>query len=175
MAGLSYRRGAWELRYREPSGIERTERFPAPPTKRPSEAALDRKAEVERAFRRNRYVPREDREVRFQEYFDKWWSVRRISRTREYTDESRARLHVLPYWGRWRMCDIRPSDIDDWIARLNDRMGPTSVRHCYTLLRGPIRRAVKDQIIPDPLIDIVLPPKPTIRKSFDDVLSELPR
>jgi hypothetical protein len=30
---------------------------------------------------------------------------------------------------------------------------------------------VKDQIIRDPLIDIALPPKPKIRKSFDDVLS----
>jgi integrase len=50
-------------------------------------------------------------------------------------------------------------------------MGPTSVRHCFTLLRGPIRRAVKDGIITDPLIDIALPAKPTIRKSFDDVLS----
>jgi len=39
-------------------------------------------------------------------------------------------------------------------------MGVISVRHCYTLFRGPIRRAVKDQIIPDPLIDIALPPKP---------------
>jgi integrase len=171
MAGLSYRRGGWELRYREPSGLEWTERFPAAPTRRPPEAALDRKAEVERAFRRNRYVPREAREARFTEYFDKWVASRRISRTRQFTDESRARLHALPHWGGWRLCDIRPSEVDDWIARLNNKMGPSSVRHCYTLLRGPIRRAVKDQIIPDPLIDIALPPKPRIRKSFDDVLS----
>jgi integrase len=62
-------------------------------------------------------------------------------------------------------------NVDDWIADLSRRMGPTSVRHCYTLLRGPIRRAVKDRVIPDPLIDIVLPAKPKIRKSFDDVLT----
>ena len=30
---------------------------------------------------------------------------------------------------------------------------------------------MKDRIIGDPLVDIVLPPKPKIRKSFDDVLS----
>ena len=64
-----------------------------------------------------------------------------ISRTRTYTDTGRAKLHILPYWGRWRLCDIRPSDVDDWVAKLSDRMGPISVRHCYTLLRGPIRRA----------------------------------
>lgn len=80
-------------------------------------------------------------------------------------------MHVLPYWEHRRLCDIRPSQVDDWIADLSTRMGATSVRHCFTLLRGPIRRAVKDGIITDPLIDIVLLAKPKIRKSFDDVLS----
>jgi integrase len=50
-------------------------------------------------------------------------------------------------------------------------MGPWSVRHCYSLLRGPLRRAVKDRVIPDPCIDIVLPKKPELRKTFDDVLT----
>jgi len=171
VASLYFRRGAWELRYREPSGKQRCERFAGGTTRRAPEEALDRHADVERDLRRNRYVPREAREARFEEYFERWWAARRVSRSRTYTDLGRARLHVLPHWGRWRLCDIRPSDVDDWIAGLSDRMGPISVRHCYTLFRGPIRRAVKDQIIPDPLIDIGLPPKPKIRKGFDDVLS----
>lgn len=171
MASLSYRRGAWELRYREPSGVARTERFPGRSTKRPPEPAVDRKAEVERDLRRRTYVPREAREARFVDYFDRWWDARRVSRTRAYTDESRARLHVLPHWGQWRLCDFRPSDVEDWIAGLSDKMGSTAIRHCYTLLRGPIRRAVRDGVIADPLVDIVLPAKPKIRKSFDDVLT----
>jgi hypothetical protein len=96
VAGLSYRRGAWELRYREPSGVERTERFAGASSRRPPESALDRKADVERELRRHQYVPREAREASFQEYFDRWWAARRISRTRAYTDQSRANLHVLP-------------------------------------------------------------------------------
>jgi hypothetical protein len=164
MASLYFRRGAWELRYREPSGKQRCERFAGGTPRRAPEEALDRRADIERDLRRNSYIPREVREALFQDYFNKWWAARRVSRTRTYTDTGRARLHVLPYWGRWRLCDIRPSDVDDWIAGLSDRMGPISVRHCYTLLRGPIRRAVKDQIIRDPLIDIALPPKPKIRK-----------
>ena len=90
---------------------------------RPPEEALDRRADIERDLRRSRYVPREAREASFQEYFDRWWAGRRVSRTRTYTDTGRARLHVLPCWGRWRLCDIRPSDVDDWIAGLRDRMG----------------------------------------------------
>jgi integrase len=66
---------------------------------------------------------------------------------------------------------MRPSDVDDWVAGLSQRMGPDSVRHCYTLLRGPIRRAVKDGIIVDPLIDTALPAMNKITKSFDDVLT----
>jgi hypothetical protein len=81
--------------------------------------------------------------------------ARRVSATRTYTDTQRARDHVLPYWRVRRLCDIRPSDVDDWIAKLSTKMGGESVRHCYTLFRGPVRRAVRDGIITDPLIDIV--------------------
>jgi integrase len=171
MASLSHRKGAWELRYRDRSGRQRTERFAGGTTRRPPEQARDRQAEVERSLRRGNYIPREEREVPFETYFAKWSAARRISRSRIHSDEIRARLHVLPYWGRWRLCDIRPSDIDDWISVLAAKMGPTSVRHCYGLLRGPLRRAVRDGIIPDPCIDIPLPPKPSIRKTFDDVLT----
>ena len=50
-------------------------------------------------------------------------------------------------------------------------MGPYSVQHCYTLFRGPLRRTVKDQLMEDPCIDVPLPRKPDLRKTFDDVLS----
>jgi hypothetical protein len=43
----------------------------------------------------------------------------------------RARNRVLPHWGDWPLCSIRPSDVDDWIAALSKKMGPRSV-----LLRG---------------------------------------
>jgi integrase len=171
VASLRYRARGWDLRYRDQAGRERTERFDGGTVKTPPEAALDRKAEVERELRRGIYVEREEREVTFATYYARWLSARRTSATRAHTDEIRARLHVLPQWGRWRLCDIRPSDVDDWVAALSKKMGPSSVRHCYTLLRGPIRRAVKDRIIADPLIDIALPAKTPIAKTFDDVLT----
>lgn len=171
MAGLAYRRGGWELRYRDYGGIQRVERFPAPETRRPPEAALDRRAEVERDLRRGSYVAREEREVTFGVYYQRWLASRRISSARAYTDEIRARLHVLPRWQDRPLSSIRPSDVDDWIAELSRQMGPHSVRHCYTLFRGPLRRAVKDRLIDDPCIDVPLPKKPDLRKTFDDVLS----
>ena len=116
-------------------------------------------------------MTREERETRFSVVYAKWWDSRQISRSRRYTDEGRARLHVLPYWGHWRICDIRPSDIDDWIAGLSTKMKGDSVRACYGLLRGPLRRAVRDRLIIDPCVEIRLPKKPDRRKSFDDVLT----
>ncbi len=171
MASLRYRAGGWDLRYRERSGKERTERFRGGSAKRPPPSALERKGAVEAQLIRGTYVSRDQRETRFQLYYDRWAASRQISRTRRYTDDQRAAKHVLPYWSEWAICDIRPSDIDDWIAILAAQMGPDSVRHCYGILRGPLRRAIKDRIIDNPCIDIVLPKKPDRRKTFDDVLT----
>ena len=171
MASLTWRRGGWELRYRDRSGREQTERFRGPQTRKPPAEATERQHEVERDLRRGTYIPIHERRVTFGEYYDRWHARRRISATRAYTDDNRAKLHVMPHWRTWRLEEIRPSDIDDWIHDLSTKMGPTSVRHCYALLRGPLRRAVKDKIIDDPCIDIVLPAKPEIRKTFDDVLT----
>ena len=52
MASLRHRAGGWDLRYRERTGKERTERFRGGTARRPPEAALDRKAEVEMELRR---------------------------------------------------------------------------------------------------------------------------
>jgi len=171
MASLRYRAGGWDLRYRERSGKERTERFRGGSSRRPPPSALERKGAVEAQLIRGTYVSRDLREQTFRVYYDRWVASRQISATRKYTDDQRAAKHVLPYWGTWAICDIRPSDIDDWIALLSKSMGPHSVRHCYGLLRGPLRRAIKDRVIDNPCIDIALPKKPDLRKTFDDVLT----
>lgn len=171
MASVGYRRGGWELRYRDLSGRQQVERFVGPEGRRAPEAVLDRRAELERELRRGSYVHRAEREVTFGTYYDRWLATRRVSATRAYTDASRARLHVLPHWADRPLSSIRPSDVDDWVAELSRKMGPYSVRHCLTLLRGPLRRAVKDRLIDDPCIDVPLPKKPDLRKTFDDVLS----
>ena len=171
MAHLQWRRNGWELRYRDPSGRQRVERFAGPNGRKAPAEATERLAAVERQLRWREYVGPEQRATTFAEYYQRWSASRQISVSKQHTDEGRAKLHVLPYWGSWRIGDIRPTDIDDWIALLSKRMGPWSVRHCYGLLRGPLRRAVKDQVIADPCIDIQLPKKPELRKTFDDVLT----
>lgn len=82
MATLNYARGAWELRYRDPAGASRRERFHGTSTRRPPEQAVVRKAEVGAELRDGRYVPRALRESTFGEYFTAWTAVPRISKTR---------------------------------------------------------------------------------------------
>jgi integrase len=171
VASLRRKGNGWELRYRQRDGRPRSEYFRGGTAKRAPEEAAHRKAEVEAQLRRGTYVAREDLEAPFRVYFDRWWATRRVSKTRQFTDEQRARKHVLPYWGDWPIYSIRPSDLDDWIAQLSQTQGPYSVRACYGMARGPLRRAARDRVITDPCIDIHLPKLPDITKTFDDVLT----
>lgn len=171
MSSLRYRANGWDLRFRDRAGRQRTERFSGGTPRRAPTAALERKAEVDLQMYRGNYVAREERETPFRVLYQRWWDSRQVSATRRYSDAQRAAKHVLPYWGEWPICTIRPSDIDDWVARLSRTMGPQSVRTCYGLLRGPLRRAVRDRVITDPCIDIALPKLPDITKTFDDVLT----
>jgi integrase len=171
VASPRYRANGWDLRYRDKEGVERTERFTSGTSRRAPVEAQERRAEVEAQMFRGTYVTREDREVPFRVIYQRWWATRQISATRRHTDAQRAVKHVLPHWGDWPICTIRPSDIDDWIAKLSRTLGPYSVRACYGLLRGPLRRAVRDRTITDPCVDIRLPKLPDITKTFEDVLS----
>ena len=97
MASLRYRAGGWDLRYRERSGKERTERFTGGSPRRAPRPALERKAAVETGLHRGTYVPREEREALFETYYQRWLGSRQVSQTRVFTDAQRAAKHVLPY------------------------------------------------------------------------------
>ncbi|HVV29498.1 MAG TPA: hypothetical protein VHC41_01330, partial [Mycobacteriales bacterium] len=113
MEAVSWRRGGWELRYRDRHGKQHCERFKAPQTRRAPDVVLERKAQVERDLRRGTYVAVEERRVNFGEYYQRWHATRRISATRGYTDDMRAAKHVLPYWRDGAVAEIRPPNIDD--------------------------------------------------------------
>ena len=82
MASLRYRSGGWDLRYRERSGKERTERFRGGSSRRPPPSALERKGSVEAQLIRGTYVSRDLREQTFRVYYDRWVASRRGPVTR---------------------------------------------------------------------------------------------
>ena len=57
-------------------------------------------------------------------YYERWLASRRNSTAREFTDASRARLHVLQQGADRPLSSIRPSDVDDWVDELSPMMGP---------------------------------------------------
>jgi hypothetical protein len=79
LASLRYRSGGWDLRYRERSGKERTERFRGGSSRRPPPSALERKGAVEAQLIRGTYVARDLREQTFRVYYDRWVASRQIS------------------------------------------------------------------------------------------------
>ncbi|WP_286174741.1 tyrosine-type recombinase/integrase [Mycobacterium sp. DL99] len=57
--------------------------------------------------------------------------------------ESVWRVHVEPKWGTRRIADIRPTEIQKWIAELP--LSGSSVAHAHTVLAGILDDAVADR------------------------------
>ncbi len=171
MASVGFRRGGWELRYRDRDGRQRVERFPGPAGRRPPEAVLDRQAEVERELRRGSYVSREEREV----------TLRRLLRAVAGlpADLLRPRLHRRHPGQEPRAAALGPLAALAHPALRRRRLDRRPQRQDGTALGPallhpvprPLRRAIKDRIIDDPCIDVPLPKKPDRRKTWDDVLT----
>jgi hypothetical protein len=166
VASLRYRAKGWDLRYRDKEGVQRTERFIGGTPRRAPVEAQERRAEVEAQMFRGTYVTREDRGAIPR---DLPALVGDAPYQRDAAAHRRNMSSLIGANGRSARSARRTSTI--WIAKLSGTLGPYSVRACYGLLRGPLRRAARDRTITDPCIDIHLPKLPDITKTFDDVLS----
>ncbi|WP_006245579.1 tyrosine-type recombinase/integrase [Mycolicibacterium tusciae] len=77
--------------------------------------------------------------------------------------ESVWRVHVEPKWGRRRIADIRPTEVQKWVAEL--KLSPSSVAHAHTVLAGILDGAVADRRLgANPARGVKLPRKtPKVR------------
>ena len=72
--------------------------------------------------------------------------------------ESVWRVHVEPKWGRRRIADIRPTEIQKWVAEM--RLSASSVAHAHTVLAGILDDAVADRrLAANPARGVKLPRK----------------
>jgi integrase len=55
--------------------------------------------------------------------------------------------HVAQRWGGVRICDVRYSDVQAWVAELSSRRGPGTVRIAYSVLARILDDAVRDRLI----------------------------
>ena len=80
--------------------------------------------------------------------------------------ESVWRVHVEPQWGRRRIADIRPTEVQKWVAEM--KLSPSSVAHAQTVLAGILDDAVADRrLATNPARGVKLPRKTTSKaRSF---------
>ena len=72
--------------------------------------------------------------------------------------ESVWRVHVEPKWGRRRIADIRPTEIQKWVAEM--KLSASSVAHAHTVLAGILDDAVADRrLAANPARGVKLPRK----------------
>lgn len=72
--------------------------------------------------------------------------------------ESVCRVHVEPKWGRRRIADIRPTEVQKWVAEL--KLLASSVAHAHTVLAGILDDAAADRrLAANPARGVKLPRK----------------
>ena len=133
--------GTWRVRYREPSGVERSKHF-------------DRKGDAER-FRatvqadllRGTYLDPDAGKVTFAEFAEQWLAGQTVDPSTSQALEVRLRVHLLPTFGGQELRAIRPSNVQAWLSGLQQLLAASYVRVLLANLSGILRAAVDDGLI----------------------------
>lgn len=65
------------------------------------------------------------------------------------TDESRLRLHAIPFFGPLRMRAVTPRHVADWVSSLHSKgLAPNTISEVYAITKSMFARAVELRIIP---------------------------
>jgi integrase len=146
--------GRWKVRYRTPDGKDRAKRF-----------ALKVDAQrfangIETDKARGIFVDPRAGRITFAEWHKRWTDstvdLRASTRAR---DDSYARNHVLPRFGKRALASIDHLDVVEWIAELSaSGKAPATVHKCHQILAKCLRAAVRARLIPfNPCDGVALP------------------
>lgn len=134
----------WRVRYTTPAGKYTDKR--GFPTKKQAEAW---EAQNVLAIASGTYVSPTGAKVRFGTMLDEF-IARGISLapTTAATRMSTARVWVSPHWDGWKLEDITPAAIDDWVDEMRRKGAKeTTVEKAYRVLNGTMQRAVDRRVI----------------------------
>ena len=82
---------------------------------------------------------------------------RRESTTKEYI--ATYKRHILPYFGKWNLKDIKPSDLKMWQVKLLKNRTGVTVNDIRSVFRGILQDAFYDELIDRNPFDLVRRPK----------------
>ncbi len=160
----------WQVRYRDPTGMERARNFRR---RIDAERFL---VTVEADKVRGSWTDPRLARTTVEEWLPTWQAsrVHLRSSTRAGAD-SLLRNHVLPHFGRRQLGSVTPTDVQAFVAHLEQNgLAPSTIRQAYLLVAGLFSSAVdSDLIARSPCRGIKLPPKTRSEMRFltgDEVL-----
>ena len=134
--------GAWQARYRDPAGRQKSRNFPiADGGKKAAEAFLDK---TRTAIRERSYRDPERGKVKLSRWWEEWWEVeqRKLRTTTRNRKLGLWRTHVRPKWGEYRLIDLEFMALQQWLSR--DVKGWETQKKVKELLVALLDAAVKD-------------------------------
>lgn len=133
--------GKWRVRYRDPSGAERSKHFV-----RKFDAERFR-ATVQADVLRGTYLDPDAGRVLFADFAKGWLTGQTVDVSTQQALAVRLRVHLLPTFGNYELRAILPSTVQGWLGALQQRLAPTYVRVLLANLSGILRAAVDDGLI----------------------------
>jgi integrase len=135
--------GGWQVRYRDPTGRERARNF------RRKTDAEKFSVTVETDKIRGRWADPRLAKITVSEWLPTWQASRVHLRPSTRTlSESLLRNHVLPYFGDRRIGSVTPTDVQGFVAHLEEKgLAASTIRQCYLLVAGLFSSALDSDII----------------------------
>lgn len=148
------RTGNWRARWVDPSGRERSKSFPR---KVDAQRFL---SQLEALIHRGEYIDPRAGTITVRDLAEQWikgQSHLKASTRRRY--EGIVDVQIVPHWGRWKVANVAPSDVREWISRLLDGgLSPATIRQAARVLSLVFDSAVLDgRISRNPVKGVRLP------------------
>ncbi len=155
--------GRWQVRYRDPSGTERARTFRR---KTDAERFL---VTVETDKLRGTWTDPRLGKITVSEWMPTWQASRvHLRPSTRAGAESMLKNHVLPYFGTRQLGSVTPTDMQGFVAHLEEKgLASSTIRHNYLLVASLFSSALEsDLIIRTPCRGIKLPPKSQTEMRF---------
>jgi integrase len=133
--------GSWQARWRDPQGKQQQKCFPIEDGGfKAAEAHLDKMRDKVRS---RTYSDPKRGQITVAKWWELWWAAQpdRAIATKN-RKESCWKVHILPRWGEWRLCDLEYIELQAWIT--NEVKGYHTRKKVHELISSMLRAAVKD-------------------------------
>ena len=132
----------YRVRYRDPTRVERSRTF---------ERKVDAERfanSVESDISRGDYIDPRGGQAFVEDRAEKWLQTLSVKPKTRATYESLLRSRVLPAFGRRRLVNVMPSDVQAWVAAMQQEgLSSSRIRQAAIVLQQVMDAAVRDRLI----------------------------